>query len=240
MELVVLPGLDGTATLHAQFAEVVSSAFAKVTVVAYPRDAFLDYPALTQLVLSHLPADASFVLLGESFSGPIALAIAANPPRNLVGLVLSTTFARSPVPFAGLLSALAELVPVRMAPQALISWLLLGRWSTVQNKSALRNALLAVDADVLRRRAQATLRIDATHCLRNIGIPTLYLRATRDRLLLRTAERRVVDSIFDIEAADIAGPHLLLQTAPEASAGAIIDWARRKLSAFVDPRGTAA
>src|SRR5688572_4533538 len=103
--LFLLPGLDGTATLHSAFAAAVSHAFDSVTVVSYPTDQALGYSALESLARAALPPVAPFVLLGESFSGPIALSIAADPPPNLVGLVLSTTFARSPVP---IFSALAS------------------------------------------------------------------------------------------------------------------------------------
>src|SRR5688572_3895642 len=96
--LVVLPGLDGTATLHTKFVASVGPAFDSVTVIPYPPNEALGYVALEALVRAQLPTATPFVLLGESFSGPVALSIAADPPPNLVGLVLSTTFAKSPVP----------------------------------------------------------------------------------------------------------------------------------------------
>jgi hypothetical protein len=94
--LVVLPGLDGTATLHTEFVTSVGPAFDSVAVIPYPSDKALGYAALESLVRAQLPPATPFVLLGESFSGPIALSIAANPPPNLVGLILSTTFAKAP------------------------------------------------------------------------------------------------------------------------------------------------
>ena len=96
--LVVLPGLDGTAQLLTGFADAARAAgFARVEAVAYPTDRTLGYRDLETLARDALPRDEAFVLLGESFSGPVAIAIAADPPPNLRGLVLSTTFARAPV-----------------------------------------------------------------------------------------------------------------------------------------------
>jgi len=229
--LVVLPGLDGTATLHAAFTAAALASFESVTVLAYPPDEFLDYAELETFARSKLPGDTPFVLLGESFSGPVALAIAASPPGNLAGLVLSTTFARTPVRAAAALRALARATPVRMIPITLLSWFLLGHWATAESKAALEHALRNVSPDVLRRRAMATLDVDATSRLPAIAVPTLCLRATEDRLLSATAQR-AFGSIRDITTKDIPGPHLLLQAVPQASARAIAEF----LSARMTPR----
>ena len=140
--LVILPGLDGTAALHAQFVACLGDVLGPVTVLRYPPDKALDYAALEVLVKAALPSDVPFVLLGESFSGPIALSIAADPPVNLVGLVLSTTFARTPLPFFSPLAPLTRFAPVRALPLALLSWWLLGRWAT-------RNFLSAEQVDAI-------------------------------------------------------------------------------------------
>jgi pimeloyl-[acyl-carrier protein] methyl ester esterase len=67
-------------------------------VVPYPPDVPLGYDELEPLVREALPTRGHFVLLGESFSGPLAIRIAANPPPALVGLILCVTFASTPSP----------------------------------------------------------------------------------------------------------------------------------------------
>jgi pimeloyl-ACP methyl ester carboxylesterase len=74
--LVLLPGLDGTGKLFAEFLKVIESRI-DTLVVAYPSDTPMSYDELERLVLASLPADRPFVLLGESFSGPLAIRIAA-------------------------------------------------------------------------------------------------------------------------------------------------------------------
>ena len=225
--LVVLPGLDGTATLHAQFVACVAPAFDSVRVIPYPVDAALGYAELESLARALLPVATPFVLLGESFSGPITLSIAADPPANLVGLVLSTTFARSPLPLLSPFASMARIAPVRALPPSLLSWLLFGRWATPHLDESLRAALLAVDPDVLRFRACAAMRVDVSARLRAIDTPTLCLHATHDRLLPVAAGRRIVSGIRRCAVAEIEGPHLLLQTAPGACARAVTDFAGR-------------
>src|SRR5689334_15820463 len=96
--LVVLPGLDGTATQLNDFVQALGSEFHEVTIVKYPRDQLLGYVELESLVRAALPVDRSFILLGESFSGPIALSIAASNPAGLAGIVLCASFAKAPIP----------------------------------------------------------------------------------------------------------------------------------------------
>ncbi len=223
--LVVLPGLDGTATLHSGFFSAATHLFESFVTVPYPLQQPLGYSALETLVRAALPPTGPFVLLGESFSGPIALSIAANPPSNLVGVVLSTSFGNSPLPALSPLAAFARFAPVRSVPLSLMSWWLLGRWATPQLETSLQNALRAVSPAVLRFRAAAALRAHSPN-LAAVSVPVLYLRATQDRLLSSSAGEQLVSSIPRCRLTDIAGPHLLLQAAPQACARAVGDFAR--------------
>ena len=225
--LVVFPGLDGTATLHSAFADAVRTAFGSVAIISYPPDQVLDYVALERLVRAKLPSVAPFVLLGESFSGPIALSIAANPPSNLVGVVLSTTFAESPAPMFAPFASFTRFAPVRAIPLSLLSWWLLGRWATPQLEAALQNALLTVTPAVLRSRAATALQAKALANCRAVSLPVLYLCATNDRLLSRRAGRQIGSAIAHCVAVDIAGPHLLLQAVPQACAHVVSEFASR-------------
>jgi pimeloyl-ACP methyl ester carboxylesterase len=223
--LVVLPGLDGTATLQSAFVSAVDSAFESVTVVSYPADRILDYSELEMLARAALPHGVPFVLLGESFSGPIALSIAADPPPDLVGVVLSTTFARSPVRLLSPLASFTRFAPVRTLPLSFLWWWLLGRWTTPQLESSLKDALLSVAPAVLRSRAAIALRVNVASRLRDISIPMLYLRATEDRLLSRSAGHQIRSVASNVRSIDIDGPHLLLQASPQASALAVSNFA---------------
>lgn len=225
--LVVLPGLDGTATLHSTFSEAARAVFDSVVVISYPASQSLDYVALEGLVRTKLPGVAPFVLLGESFSGPIALSIAANPPSNLLGIVLSTTFAESPVPWFAPFTSFARFAPVRAMPLSLLSWWLLGRWATPQLEAELKNALLAVTSEVLRFRVAVALRVKALAICRSVSLPVLYLRATDDRLLSGRASRDIREAITDCTMVDIQGPHLLLQAVPLACAHTVGEFASR-------------
>lgn len=223
--LCLLPGMDGTTRLLGAFAEAVKPAFAAVHAIAYPHDVPMDYAALDTHARARLPQDVPFVLLGESFSGPVAIGIAANPPPNLIGLVLSTTFARAPVPWASPFAPLTRFAPVRAVPMPLLSAILLGRWATPALRRDLSAALDAVAPDALRARAAAAMRVDTTARLADIAVPTLCLRARHDRLLLASATRELLDGLRDAREVAFDGPHLLLQTRTDAAADEVMRFA---------------
>ena len=228
LALVVLPGLDATGTLHDGFLEAARERFDSACVLAYPRDV-LDYAALERWVRGRLPEDTPFVLLGESFSGPVAIAIAAKPPRGLRGMVLSTSFARAPVPWLARMAPLIRRTPLPVPPTRMLLPFLLGRWSTRGLEHALGEAVRSVPSRVLRFRAALALQADASDLLASIAVPTLCLRATQDRLLSRSCANQILASIPGSIAIDVCGPHLLLQAAATACARAVGDFGDRVL-----------
>lgn len=222
--LVVLPGLDGLEPLRGELLAALRARGVEACVVAYPADRPMDYPALEAHVNAALP-DAPFVLLGESFSGPLAIRIAARSPPGLVGLVLSTTFARAPVPLTSLLAPWVRFAPTRL-PASMLSWWLLGRWSTPALRSALAATLREVHPDVLRTRVVATLRVDVSRELAGIPVPVLQLVATDDRLLRPGATRFLASQLPHVRSLELPGPHLLLQTRTARCADEIVAFMR--------------
>ncbi|WP_395790983.1 alpha/beta fold hydrolase [Aquimonas sp.] len=225
--IVVLPGLDGTGELLEPFQRALAQAGNSVEIISYPPDRPLGYAELETLVRTLLPQQP-FVLMGESFSGPLAVGIAANPPPHLRGLILSTTFAVSPVPALRAFADLIRFAPAR-PPMPVLSWWLLGRWSTPELRDALGAALRAVAPEVLRTRAAAALRIDVRPLLQQVRVPVLCLQATHDRLVSPSVQARLAKGLRNSQIATITGPHLLLQTAVDESAA--------RVSRFVAARG---
>lgn len=74
MQLILLPGLDGTGELFRPLLPYLGQQ--ALQVLPLPRDTSQDYADLTHTILEQLPKNEGFVLLGESFSGALALKIA--------------------------------------------------------------------------------------------------------------------------------------------------------------------
>jgi pimeloyl-ACP methyl ester carboxylesterase len=96
MNFVLLPGRTEP-QLFADFVAALGPEI-EVIVASYPADKPLAYAELEARVRAMLPTDRNYFLLGESFSSPIAIAIAASAPPGLRGLLLCCSFARNPCP----------------------------------------------------------------------------------------------------------------------------------------------
>lgn len=94
--LVLLPGLDGTGNLFANFVSSLPPNL-DARIVRYPTDHLLSYTDLFSYVVDAVPQTQPFVLLAESFSTPLAVRLAATNPASLKGLVICAGFIRNPV-----------------------------------------------------------------------------------------------------------------------------------------------
>ncbi len=223
--LVLLPGLDGTGQLFADFAAAFGDEV-KVVVVSYPADTALGYAELTSVARSFLPLDQPYFLLAESFSGPIGISIAASAPPGLLGLVLCCSFARNPVPMSGFLRPLLGAFPVAKVPVRLLGVFLLGRFSSPTLLRALGNSLATVCAAALRARARAVLAVDVSAELARIRVPILYLRAAEDRVVPRASSEQVRSCAPQTRLVEFTAPHFLLQVLPLAVAAEVTDFMR--------------
>jgi len=217
--LVLLPGMDGTGEHFAAVLRALNDRL-RCVVVRYP-DEPLEYAEYERLARSALPRDRPFVLLGESFSGPVALSIAATKPPGLVGYVLCASFASCPRPLLRILRPLLGLLPIQHTPGALSAHFLLGRFATPELRRANASALRRVSPQTLRARLKVVADVDVSAKLCEIGVPGPYLRGTEDRLVPRGICHALLRHAPRLRVVDIEGPHFLLQVNPRAAAQAI-------------------
>jgi pimeloyl-[acyl-carrier protein] methyl ester esterase len=213
--------MDGSGALFAPFIAALGDAVDTI-VVAYPTDVPLDYAGLTAFARERLPRDRPFYLLGESFSGPIAIALAAASPPGLQGLILSCSFARNPVPLLRAARPLISILPVSHHFAPLLHPFMLGLGQSGPVRKVLRAALAAVPPTVVKARMRTVLDVDYTAPLAAIVVPVLYLQASRDRVVSVAALRHIRSIKADVKVVTIDGPHLLLQMAPRDAAGAVL------------------
>jgi pimeloyl-[acyl-carrier protein] methyl ester esterase len=222
---MLLPGLDGTGRRLGSFVRSLG-ADVDVRIVPYPLDQPQGYDELEPLVTAALPREQPFVLMGESFSGPLALRIAARSPEGLVGLVLCGTFATNPFPWLAWVRPLAAYLPVKSLPRWLRAVLMWGSFSPQRAPPQSERAIAGVAPAVIRRRIAALLAADETAARGRVLVPTLVLRARRDRVISNAATRCLLDVIPGATVVQIDGPHLLLQACPAPSAAAVLEFLR--------------
>jgi len=123
MKIVLLPGLDGTGDLFSHFRRALPQTY-NVQTVMYPFKEGLGYDVLAEYTADVLPVNEPFVLLAESFSGPIGVAMAAEQLPQMKGLILVNTFLSNP---NALLLALSVLLPnglLKQPPRFVLNWFL--------------------------------------------------------------------------------------------------------------------
>lgn len=221
-KLVLLPGMDGTGELFADFVNALPDEF-EAEIVRYPADVILSDSELMSLVNSASPSSESFVLVAESFSAPLAIQYVATNPRNLKGLVLCAGFAASPV--RGLRRFLCSLMsPILLSlplPELIIKFLLVGPNANPPLVSAVREAVACVLPKVLLARLRAVFQSDARAELSQATVPILYLRAKQDRLVPKSSLDEILRIKPQISVVEINGPHLILQREPIQTADVV-------------------
>jgi pimeloyl-ACP methyl ester carboxylesterase len=229
MTLVLLPGLDGTGDLFAPFVEALGPTVDCI-VLRYPPDQPLGYRALEAQVRAALPTDRPYVLLGESFSGPLAATIAASAPPGLCGLVMCVSFVRNPRPLLGRFRALLPWLPLHPRSLSLLRRRTLGRFYTPALQDALAAAVAQVASAVLKARLSDVLTADASAALAAVRVPVLVLQASDDRVvpapataLLRRLQPQARHACFD-------APHFLLLAQPQATAAVVARFLRDSLA----------
>ncbi|WP_137936594.1 alpha/beta hydrolase [Chitinivorax sp. B] len=220
LTLVLLPGLDGTATLFEPLLPYLPP-HVRICPIHYPPEQTLGYSALVALVKQALPRHGPYVVLGESFSGPVAIQLAAQADQHMVGLILCCSFACSPRPSLIGLRPLIGLTPIRWLPSRLLAMLLYGRGAHVQLRKLLEKALAQVAQRVLQHRLQAVLDVDVLPDWQRIALPVCYLQATHDLLIPASQVSLLKTMLPSMQVSPLAGPHGLLQASPVAAAIAI-------------------
>lgn len=223
--LVLLPGLDGTGTLFKPFLEAVGSQ-AVTTVVDYSCPEVSRYQDCREVAERSLPKKEPYLLIGESFSGPVAVSIAATHPQGLRGLVLVSSFVSSPRWALKYLSPLIPLLPTHNRPEWLTDFLLLGRHATPEMRVLVRDAIACVTPAAARARLREIALIDVAEELAAVHLPVLYLRATEDRLVPKSCGEDVARLARSASIVELPAPHMALQCAPMESAKRIMHFAR--------------
>jgi pimeloyl-ACP methyl ester carboxylesterase len=223
--LVLLPGLDGTGKLFSEFVKYLGSSVDSL-IVAYPKDQPMGYDELEALVWAALPRNQPFVLLGESFSGPIAIRIAARSPAGLAAVILCGTFAKNPFPWLWWARPLAAYLPLKSLPRWVRAPLMWGSASPQRAPAQKERAMAGVSPAVIRHRIATLLAVDESAALGAIRLPTLVLRARRDRVISRAATQWILKTLPRALLVEIDGPHLLLQTRPAECAAVVLAFIR--------------
>ncbi|WP_236715540.1 alpha/beta fold hydrolase [Pseudomonas sp. BMS12] len=188
----------------------------QVTCLELPRRGAQDHDSLAEALSGQL-GDTPFVLLGESFSGPLAHRLALQAPSGLRGLILAASFLQCPSP----LLALAKHLPLPrslLGHPATLRLLCTGKIEP-QHLQAISEEIQRLPSELLRARLRSLANLREPE--RTLQLPTLHLWPQADRLVSQAAAKGIARHCSDLRQERIDGPHFLLQSRPQACAQAI-------------------
>ncbi len=220
-----MPGFDGTGALFAPLIEAFGPKY-EFKVVRYSDECTL--AECVNTAASFMP-DEPAVLIAESFSGPVALSLMSRFPDRVHCAVLCATFPSKPHP---LLLQIASRLPAALLGadslrKAAVRMFCL---NGIRDRKLLEQVTRVVQ-DMTSAHINARFRIlrdiDPGADLANIRVPTLYLRASQDRLIGDALGDEIVGQIPNATLREVDGPHLLLQAKPAECAVLIREFVGR-------------
>ncbi|HEX4950106.1 MAG TPA: alpha/beta hydrolase [Blastocatellia bacterium] len=220
--LVLLPGLDGTGQLFTPLCNVLPPEFT-ATIARYPPDETLTYDQLQSHVQQAIPAQEPYVLVAESFSGPLAVAWAATQPDRLQALVLCASFVSNPAPrWLHWMQGLNHPFWFQFRlPHSFVRYAA-ALWDCDASViDGLIEHTKTVCPTVLAHRFAQVMQVDVRAQLLHCRVPLLYLRGTRDLLVMRGNWEEIARLKPAASCAEIDASHFVLQHKPQEAMAAI-------------------
>lgn len=193
--------------------------------VRYPAEPFAKYCDLLPAVLAALPEDEEYVLLGWSFSGPLALLAASTRPPGLKGVALVSTFVQKPLAYMPRAASwFARPALFRCFSHLARLKARLGGYSSAELRALMKEAHASTPPAVLASRVRMSLAVDVRTELAECPVPILCIAASHDRVVPPANARMIERLRPDARVREVAGPHLALATAPMAVARELEDF----------------
>lgn len=202
MSVLLLPGMDGTGALYGPLCDLLPDAHA----LAYPPLPW-GYDQLESWVRARC---RQRVVVAESFSGPIGLRLANDPPPGLEAVVLVATFRRAPR-LARLGARFGRWPFLWVPPAVAIRQVMVGHDAPNVLVQKVRHVLKTVAPDVLAARLRAVAQVNVP-CVPKV--PLVVLVADADRLV-------GPGTWPGADVRRVTGPHLLGQRNPETVAAVV-------------------
>lgn len=219
MQLVLLPGMDGTGELFSPLLPYLKHY--QVNIITLPENCDQSYTTLTQYISNKLPV-SDYLLVAESFSGPIAAMLASSATVKPLGIVFVASFLTPP---NQLLLSITRFIPIKsLATLPLIKYLcyrlLLGKDRNAALQALFDQTIKKIPSNLLKERLKTIRNLNYKEPLQNL--PASYIQASED-LLVNASQLRIFKQYFPhIQQHLLPGTHFILQTNPQECAQVII------------------
>ncbi len=218
MKIVLLPGMDGTGKLFAPLIPFLDKD--STMIITYPTEGKQDYGTLVEYVKAKLPNE-DFMLVAESFSGPIGAILAKHNIINLKAIIFVATFISTPR--RSLLMIMRRL-PINLfskMPFASIIYrfFMFGSNTSESVVEQFKKVLAQLPSKTLKQRMLAIESLGTISG--SLEIPAVYIRPEEDRLVPYSKCIEFNALFNNIAVKTIKGPHFIIQANPRECAEVI-------------------
>ena len=206
--LVLLPGLDGSGAFFADLVAALGDSVA-TSILSYPATGPQTYEALATQLAPHLPS-TDYVLLGESFGGPLAILLAERARMKPKGIIITASFVRNPWPLMGgiISAALPNFVQQKSLPVIEATLVRKGDYPLAYR---IFQAISALKPDILAGRVKAALGSDVRKSLGALTMPMLYIQGRHDKLITAAQGKLMQLTARNMRLVGVDTPHFVLQ-----------------------------
>ena len=208
-DVVLLPGLHGSVALFESFV-ALAPPWARCRPVALPSDGAQTFSSLAERLAPALQSLEGFVLVAESFSGPIASRLTRILGTKVCLLVLCNPLTVAPVRLPARLSA--RLMRSAFCPAWAVSLAMAGSDSEL-GQHILRE-VRNLPASALEQRLNAAFAAVGQDIAEHVSAPLLAILGTGDRLIPPFLSRPVLSAVPYSTLVELKAPHLVVQAKP--------------------------
>lgn len=218
--------MDGTGNLFLPLLRYLKDE--DIQIVTLPNSGNQDYISIVERVEDQLPTE-DYIIVAESFSGPLGALLAKKQITNMKGIVFVATFLSPP---SKLLLKLSKFIPVQLAIrlpgfQLFLRHFLLGYNASKEAEDIFIETIKGLDPNVIRERIGTVQQLLLERL--NVEIPSVYIQAEQDKLIPFNKGEEFRQHFTDIEIFTVKGPHFILQSNPSECASLIIDLKQKTL-----------
>ncbi|HQQ76596.1 MAG TPA: alpha/beta hydrolase [Thermoanaerobaculia bacterium] len=217
-DVVLLPGLHGSTALYDAFV-ALAPPWARCVPVPLPTLGSQSLDGLATTLEAELKRLEGFVLVAESYSGPIAVRLAARLGQKVSLLALCNPLVEMPVALpAGLAASAASWRGMPATAAAMV----LADGDRALGQAAL-DGIRALPKEVLEARLRAAFAATAEEIAPLLAPPVLAILGSRDRLVSPERTKALLEGVPFASVAELDAPHLVVQTKPAEVWDAISD-----------------
>ena len=213
MKILLLPGMDGTGLLFKPLLPLLRNPY---IVFTFPTGSEHNYDSIYEHVKQHIPNE-EFIVVAESFSGPLAARLIAENLDNLKGVVFVATFLSKPSPF---LLKIAKNLPLKWALKLPFLSIFI-RHFLLSNQFSIglfNQALSQVSEEDLNARLRNMDNLSENVSVEKSNLPVLYLSADNDWLISKRHINDFSARYTNLVIHTLKGTHFLSQSNPQVCA----------------------